>query len=134
MIKYTEIINAPWRRHVGRPRNPKLHLLALEYLLWPAPRPHGLLKEMAGLNDVDVKSLLYVVRGIVTGAAAFRTQAEERQHRQCPQALAAAVREYAVRGGQWGVLSALARKHGVSRHALRRAIGPGSPINHEVAA
>lgn len=52
------------RKHAGKPRCPKLQLLALEYLLWPGRRPHGLLKQLAYSNGTCPQNLSYVIRRI----------------------------------------------------------------------
>lgn len=50
----------------GPRRNPRLHMLAVEYLLWPAPRPHGLLKALAHANGITpsrLNSMASAIRG-----------------------------------------------------------------------
>ncbi len=44
-------------RRPGRPRNTIVHLLALEFLLWPGRRPYGLQKELAHANGVHPNQL-----------------------------------------------------------------------------
>lgn len=55
------LIKTP-RQHAGRPRCPKLQLLAIEYLMWPGKRPHGLLKELAYSNGTCPQNISYVIR------------------------------------------------------------------------
>jgi hypothetical protein len=44
-------------RRAGRPRCSRLALLALEYLMHPAPRPPGLQKQLAYENGVPQQSI-----------------------------------------------------------------------------
>jgi hypothetical protein len=44
-------------RRPGRPRNRSVHLLALEYILWPGKRPYGLQKQLAHANNVEPRQL-----------------------------------------------------------------------------
>ena len=50
------VINNPFRP-ACRPRCPKTHLVALEYLLYPGERPWGLMKRLACENGMTPESL-----------------------------------------------------------------------------
>jgi hypothetical protein len=56
-------IPTPYKR-AGRPRCPITHLLALEYLLWPIPRPYGLQKALAHANNIKPEALNATVNTI----------------------------------------------------------------------
>jgi len=52
----------------GQPRNPAVTLVALEYLLWPKPRPHGLQKQLAHANGILPNNLSRAVKEIQLAA------------------------------------------------------------------
>ena len=52
-------MNNPYRR--GPKRNPTYYLVALEYILWPGKRHHGLVKQLAYANDMTPKHLSSVI-------------------------------------------------------------------------
>jgi hypothetical protein len=53
----------PFRRR-GRPRNEKQYRVALEYLMIPFPRPHGLLTSLAYGNNLRISQLQQAVKKI----------------------------------------------------------------------
>lgn len=71
-VSVTAALSLPTRR--GRVRNPLLHLLALEYLLWPGKRPHGLQKSLAYANDLTPGQLNKAVNQIAKAKPNHRTK------------------------------------------------------------
>lgn len=48
----------------GQRRKPLVELLAVEYLLTPQPRPHGLQKQLAHSNGISPNKLCHAIRAI----------------------------------------------------------------------